>query len=49
MTPRDALLAVAGGTLVVLALLDLYPEAVIAAMAYAAAWWLLGEPAPHRD
>lgn len=49
MTPREVLVSVAGGTLVVLALLDLYPEAVIAAMAFAAAWWLLGEPALHRD
>lgn len=46
MTPRDVLLSVAAGTLVVLALADLYADALLAASASAVAWWLLRDPAP---
>ena len=46
MTPRDVLASVAVGTLVVLALADLYADALVAAAAFAAGWLLLREPAP---
>lgn len=43
MTPRDVLVTVAAGTLVVLALADLYADALVAAVVFATAWWLLRE------
>lgn len=48
MTPREVLISVAVGTLVVLALADLYAEALVAAAAFASAWWLLREPSVGR-
>ena len=40
----DVLLAVAAGTTILLALLDLHLELVTGTVAWLAAWWLMHEP-----